>query len=304
MSLNVRNTTLQTLFSIYVSLLLGVVLIPNCISLLQCFQLTGLRLSFFLICDPPRPRTVWLVHRSVVPYRSLFSLRHFCLLVPSLSTLNWPLGPATVCRSSRGSLLIDQTYHPSPSDLSLTGYFTAQASFYLAAFFTPYTHWSFYRSQFFGCVYLVAFLGALCLPLGCPLPVIWVAGSLLAVSNLPAVHLCFYCTGLGPFFLGGALLFWRPPGCRQPHFARFFAQPVVPACQWRLPWVAFLTPFFVQPFGRSRGVGPLSAVHTGDFPVVIFLHNRNLPTSRLLGVGTRAPRVLPPPAWDLSAIGN
>ena len=27
-------------------------------------------------------------------------------------------------------------------------------------------------------------------------------------------------------------------------------------------------------------------------------------SSRLLGVGTRAPRVLPPPSWDLSAIGN
>ena len=115
--------------------------------LLQCFQLTGLRLSFFLICDPPRPRTVWLVLRSVVPYRSLFFLTPL-FFVSSLSTLNWPLGPATVCRSSRGSLLLDQTYHPSPSDLSLTGYFTAQASFYLVAFFTPYTHWSFYRSQF------------------------------------------------------------------------------------------------------------------------------------------------------------
>ena len=44
-------------------------------------QLTGLRLSFFLIGDPPRPRTVWLVLRSVVPYRSLFFLTPlFCIV--------------------------------------------------------------------------------------------------------------------------------------------------------------------------------------------------------------------------------
>ena len=141
----------------------------------------------------------------MVPYRSLFSLRHFCLLVPSLSTLNWPPGPATVCLSSRGSLLIDQTCHSSPSersDLSLTGYFTAQASFLPSGFFHALHALVFYRSQFFGCVSLVAFLGALCLPLGCTLPVMWVAGSLLAVSNRPAVHLCFYRTGLGPVFWG------------------------------------------------------------------------------------------------------
>ena len=38
MSLNVHNTTLQTLFSIYVPLLLGVVLIPDCISFITMFS--------------------------------------------------------------------------------------------------------------------------------------------------------------------------------------------------------------------------------------------------------------------------
>ena len=266
MSLNVHNTTLQTLFSIYVSLLLGVVLIPNCISLLQCFQLTGLRLSFFLICDPPRPRTVWLVHRSVVPYRSLFSLRHFCLLVPSLSTLNWPLGPATVCRSSRGSLLIDQTYHPSPSDLSLTGYFTAQASFYLAAFFTPYTHWSFYRSQFFGCVYLVAFLGALCLPLGCPRPVIWVAGSLLTALLYTCV---FTALVWDRFFWGSAFLTpsWLSPTSLRPVLCTTSGSCLSVAS----PVGRLLDPFFVQPFwSLSGGWSSFSHSYRGlpcrDFP--------------------------------------
>ena len=126
----------------------------------------------------------------------LLSLHHFCLFVPSLSALNWPLGPATVCRSSRGSLFIDQTYRPSPSDQSLTGYFTAQASFLPGGFFHALHALVFLPLSVFGCVSL----GALCLPLGCTLPVIWVAGSLLAVSNRPAVHLCFYRTGLGPFF--------------------------------------------------------------------------------------------------------
>ena len=280
MSLNVHNTTLQTLFSIYVSLLLGVVLIPNCISLLQCFQLTGLRLSFFLICDPPRPRTVWLVHRSVVPYRSLFSLRHFCLLVPSLSTLNWPLGPATVCRSSRGSLLIDQTY-PSPSDLSLTGYFTAQASFLPGGFFHALHALVFLLLS----VFWLRFLGRLFRRhlFAARMHATGYLGGRIAPCRFqpPCCTHVFLPHWSGTVFLGGALLFRRPPGCRQPHFAQFLARPVVPALatsgylsvrrllpripplyvalwrrarQWRLPRVAFLTPFRTAFLVALRGL--------------------------------------------------
>ena len=264
--------------------------------LLQCFQLTGLRLSFFLICDPPRPRTVWLVLRSVVPYRSLFFFTP--LFASSLSTLNWPLGPATVYLSSKGSLLL-QTYHPSPSDLSLTGYFTAQASFCRRLFshlphtglFTALSFWLrflgrlFRRPLFAARLHATGYLGGQITP------------------YRPAVHLCLYRTGLGPVFLGGSAIptpSWlspanlRPVSCATSGSSSSVASPV-----GRL-----LDPFSYRLFDRSRGVGPLSTVRTEDFPFVIFLHIRNLPTSRLLGVGTRAPRVLPPPTWDLSAIGN
>ena len=160
----------------------------------------------------------------------LLSLCYYCPLVPSLLAPNWPLCPATVCRSSRGSLLIDQTYRPSPSDRSLAGYFTARTSFCLAAFFTPYTRWSFYRSvpvSVSSCVSLVAFLDALWLPPGCILPVIWVTGSLLDRFQPPCCTPVFLPRWSGTGFLV-AQLFRRPPGCRHPHFARFFARPVVP----------------------------------------------------------------------------
>ena len=154
MSLIVHNTTLQPLFSIYVPLLLGVVLIPDCILtvLLQCFQLTGLRLSFFLICDPPRPRTVWLVLRSVVPYRSNFLVFLPPLCASSLSTLNWPLGSATLYLSSN-------SFSDSWSNLSSFSVssisdrlFYRPGILFPAAFFTPSTPWSSNRPQF-----LVAF---------------------------------------------------------------------------------------------------------------------------------------------------
>ena len=170
----------------------------------------------------------------------------------------------------------------------------------------------FYRSQFFGCVSLVAFLGALCLPLGCTLPVMWVAGSLLAVSNRPAVHLCFYRTGLGPVFWGSAIPTpsWMSPTTLRPVLCTTsgscpghvwlpistqasathttsLRRSLAPCSLVTSPAGRLLNPFSYRLFGRSRGVGPFSAVHTGDFPVVIFLHIRNLPTSSLLEVGCR-----------------
>ena len=62
----------------------------------------------------------------------------------------------------------------------------------------------------------------------------------------------------------------------------------------------FLTLFLYHLLNRSRSV----TSHLTGFPFVHFIHIRDRRSSRLLSVGTRAPRVLPPPSWDLSAIGN
>ena len=54
--------------------------------------------SLLLICVPPRPKTAWLLLRSVVPYRSLFFFFFFFFFLLPLcaSTLTWPLSPATL----------------------------------------------------------------------------------------------------------------------------------------------------------------------------------------------------------------
>ena len=180
----------------------------------------------------------------------LVFLPPFC--ASSLSTLNWPLGPATLYLSSKGSLILGQTYHPSPSDLSLTGYFTAQASF----FRRPFSHLP-HPGLLTALSFWLRFLGRLFRrPLfAARLHTTGYLGGRIALLP-PCCTPVFLPLWSGTGFLG-ALLFRRPPGCHQPTFARFLAQPVVPARQWRLPWVAFLTLFSFHLFDRSRGVGPL-----------------------------------------------
>ena len=118
-----------------------------------------------------------------------------------------------------------------------------------AAFFHTFHTLVFLPLSVFGCVSLVAFLGALCLPPGCTLPVIWVAGSLLTALLYTCV-----CTALvwDRFFGGSAILTpsWlspanlRPVPCATSGSSSSVASPV-----GRL-----LDPFSYHLFDRSRGL--------------------------------------------------
>ena len=180
----------------------------------QCFPLAGLRLSFLLICVPPRPKTAWLVLRSVVPYRSLFFLP-LCA-----STLTWTLSPATLSlyKFALSWLPFSRSAKSFPDRLFYRPgiLFPAPPVFYALLLLPP---------SVFGCVSLIAFLDALSFPTNHALPVIWVAGSLFVPLCYTPVFLPLR-SGAGFF---GPLLFRHPPACCPPLFAHFRAQPVVPA---------------------------------------------------------------------------
>ena len=171
--------------------------------------------SLLLICVPPRPKTAWLLLRSVVPYRSLFFLP-LCA-----STLTWTLSPATLSlyTFALSWLPFSRSAKSFPDRLFYRPKILFPAPcFYALLLLLP---------SVFGCVSLIAFLDALCFPTNHALPVIWVAGSLFVPLCYTPV---FFPLRSGAGFLG-ALLFRCPPACCPPTFARFRAQPVVPARQ-------------------------------------------------------------------------
>ena len=236
--------------------------------------------SLLLICVPPRPKAAWLLLRSVVPYRSLF----FLLLPLCASTLTWPLSPATL--SLYKFALSWKPFSPSAKSFSDRLFWRPGIRFSGTLFFFP--PWSYYRPQFFGCVSLTVFLDALYFPTNHTLPVIWVAGSLFVP---PCCTPVFLPLRSGPFFWG-ALLFRHPPACCPPIFA-----PLVRSVPGGPPFLTLFCAAWLTALGELTLFSPASLF-------VHFLHIRGLRSSRHLGVGTQAPRVLPPPSWDLSAIGN
>ena len=161
-----------------------------------------------------------------------------------------------------------------------------------ALFFTP---WSYYRPQF-----LVAFPWS---PFRRPLfpaqpcPTGYLGGRIALFAAL--LYTCVFTALLCGRLFGGSAI--PPPSCLLPPNLR----PLPGAASGAYSSVAFpvgrlLDPFSCRLVDRSRGVGLFSTASL----FVNFLHIRGLRSSRHLGVGTRAPRVLPPPSWDLSAIGN
>ena len=253
----------------------------------QCFPLAGLWLRFLLIGVPPRPKTAWLVLRSVVPYRSLFFLPPLCA-----STLNWPLGPATL---SQGSLILGYP-SPAPPGLSLTGYFTAQVYFFRRpVFFRPdlITALSFWL-RFLDRLFRRPLFPAQLCPTG------YLGGRIALFAAL--LYTCVFPALLWSRLFGGSAI---PPPSLLPPSLRPIPGATSGACSSvASPVGRLLDPFSCRLFDRSRGLGLFSTVRPDGFPFVIFLHIRGLRSSRHLGVGTRAPLVLPPPSWDLSAIGN
>ena len=204
----------------------------------QCFPLAGLRLRFLLICVPPRPKTAWLVLRSVVPYRSLFFLPPLCA-----STLNWPLGPATLSlyRFAHFWLTFSRSAKSFPDRLFYRpGILFPAACFLRPDLITALCFWLRFLDRLFR---RPLFPAQLC-PTG-------YFGGRIAFFCRSAIHLCFYRSALGPAFWGlcysAALLLVAP----QPSPA-----------SWRSQWCLLVSgvsrgppswPFFVPPFWSLSG---------------------------------------------------
>ena len=210
----------------------------------QCFPLAGLRLRFLLIYVPPRPKTAWLVLRSVVPYRSLFFLPPLCA-----STLNWPLGPATLSlyRFAHFWLTFSRSAKSYPDRLFYRpGILFPAACFLRPALITALSFWLRFLDRLFR---RPLFPAQLC-------PTGYLGGRIAFFAAL--LYTCVFTALLwGRLFEGSAI---PPPSCLlPPSFARFLAQPVVPTRQWRLPWAAFLTLFraaFLIAFGELDSSRP------------------------------------------------
>ena len=276
--------------------------------LLPMFSASRSPASLPLVCVPPRPTAAWLLLRSVVPYHSLFLL---LLLRPSRQVRLLFLST---------SLLSLGYPSPTPPSLFLTGYFDAQVSgfrypspapprLFWPPILTPRSPFSgtpgpSFRSLFW-CPWssvstpsffptqpsLPGYLGgrlALCAALrfACDF---YRSAVFTAPRFLPLRG--FYRSAFTGFFGGSAL---PPPSCLLPPSLRplpgapcgagsFVASPV-----GRHSWPSFCTACLT-----TLGALPLIS------PVPLLCNSyklRDRRSSRLLSVGTRAPRVLPPPS--------
>ena len=214
----------------------------------QCFPLAGLRLRFFLICVPPRPKTAWLVLRSVVPYRSLFFLPPLCA-----STLNWPLGPATLSLSSKGSHLLPlRQVFPWPAILPPRYPFSG------GLFFTPwsYSALSFWL-RFLGRLFRRPLFPARLRPTG------YLGGRIALFAAL--LYTCVSTTLVWGRLFGGSAI--PPPSCLLPPSLRPIPGATSGSCSSvASPVGRLLDPFSCHLFDRSRGVGLFSTVRPDGFP--------------------------------------
>ena len=300
--------------------------------------------SLLLVCVPPRPTAAWLLLRSVVPYHSLFLLLllrpdrqvRLLFLSTSLLSLGYPSpAPPSLFLTGYFDAQVSAFRYPSPAPprllltgyldaqvfgfrcpspapprLFLAGYFDAQVSvfrcpspapprLFLTGYFDAQVFLFRYPRVFFSLpvlVSLIVFFDTLFFPPNHPLPVTWVAGSLFVPPCCtPAVFTAPLSTG----FLG-ALLFRRPPACcpqSSPTSGRNLWCRLVRSVSGGPPFLTFFCTAWLTALGALPLISPVSLLC-----ISYTLGDRR--SSRLLGVGTRAPRVLPPPSWDLSAIGN
>ena len=216
----------------------------------------------------------------MVPYRSLFFLPALCA-----STLNWPLGPATL--SLYKFALSWLTFSRSAKSFPDRLFYRPGILFPATCFLRPdlITALSFWL-RFLDRLFRRPLFPTQPYPTGC-------------LGGRIALFACVFTALLWGRLFGGSAI--PPPSCLLPPSLR----PLPGAASGAYSSVAspvarLLDPFSCRLVVRSRGVGLFSTASL----FVIFLHIRGLRSSRHLGVGTRAPRVLPPPSWDLSAIGN
>ena len=102
----------------------------------------------------------------------------------------------------------------------------------------------------------------------------------------------FYRSAFAVFFWGGSAL--PPPSCTS---GRTLWCRLVHSVSGGPPFLTLFCTAWLTALGALPLISPVSLLC-----ISYTLGDRR--SSRLLGVGTRAPRVLPPPSWDLSAIGN
>ena len=171
----------------------------------------------------------------------------------------------------------------------LTGYFDAQVSLFR------------YPRVFFSLPVFFGVLGRLFrrppfFPPNLPFLVTWVAGSLFVPPyGTPAV----FTAPLSPVFWGlcssAALILAAPQS--SPTSGRTLWCRFVRSVSGGPPFLTLFCTAWLTALGALPLVSPVSLLC-----ISYTLGDRR--SSRLLSVGTRAPRVLPPPSWDLSAIGN
>ena len=208
----------------------------------QCFPLAGLRLRFLLICVPPRPKTAWLVLRSVVPYRSLFFLP-LCA-----STLTWTLSPATLSLYkfalswlpfSRSAKSFPDRLFYRPGILFPAPCFLRPALITTLSFWLRFLDRLFRRPQF---------------P-NQPCPTGYLGGRIALCAAL--LYACVFTAPLGGRFFGGSAI--PPPPCLLPPNLRPLPGAASGACSSvASPVGRLLDPFSCRLVDRSRGVGLFS----------------------------------------------
>ena len=175
----------------------------------QCFPLAGLRLRFFWYVFPQDRKC--LVASSVGGSLSF--------LVFSSASLTWPLSPATLSlyKFALSWLPFSRSAKSFPDRLFCRPGIRFPAPCFLRpGLITALSFW-------------LRFLGRLFRRPLCPnqpCPTGYLGGRIALCTAL--LYSCVFAAPLWAGFLG-ALLFRRPPACCPPIFARFRAQPVVPA---------------------------------------------------------------------------
>ena len=218
----------------------------------QCFPLAGLRLRFLLICVPPRPKTAWLVLRSVVPYRSLFFLLPLCA-----STRTWPLGPATLSlyKFALSWLPFSRSTKSFPDRLFYRpGILFPAPCFLRPDLITALSFWLRFLDRLFRRPLFPAQ----------PCPTGYLGGRIALCAAL--LYTCVFTALLWGRFFGGSAI--PPPSCLLPPNLRPLPGAVSGACSSvASPVGRLLDPFFVPPgWPLSRSWTLLNGFSFREFP--------------------------------------
>ena len=215
--------------------------------------------SLLLICVPPRPKTAWLLLRSVVPYRSLFFLLPLCA-----STLTWPLGPATLSlyEFALSWLPFSRSAKSFPDRLFYRpGILFPAPCFLRPDLITALSFWLRFLDRLFRRPLFPAQ----------PCPTGYLGGRIALCAAL--LYTCVFTALLWGRFFGGSAI--PPPSCLLPPNLRPLPGAASGACSSvASPVGSLLDPFSCRLVDRSRGVGLFSTASLSCISYILGVFDR------------------------------